>query len=109
MYVRLYNQYGSDYLVNLQWGGRREARSLLSFEQEEQLLEKVAKKYLNGEILTAKAIRTEVELAVIRSVSDNYLWDLFKRHGWKKKAPPPKHPSQSLKAQEEFKKNSPNF
>ena len=73
MYVRLYNQYGSDYLVNLEWSGRREARSLISFEQEEQLLKKVAKKYLNGEILTAKAIRTEVELAVNRNVSDDYM------------------------------------
>ena len=108
-YVRLYNQFGSDYLVNLQWGGRREARSLLSFDQEEQLLKKVAEKSLNGEILTAKAIRIEVELAVKGNVSDDYLWDLFKRHGWKKKAPRPKHPLQNLKAQEELKKNSPNF
>ena len=74
---------------------RLEAHSLISFEQEEQLLEKVAKKSLNKEILTAKAIRTEVELAVNGNVSDDYLWDLFKRHGWKKKAPRPKN----LKAQ----------
>ena len=88
-------------MVNLKWGGRREARSLLSFEQEEQLLKKVAEKSLNGEILTAKAIRTKVELAVKRIVSNDYLWDLFKRHGWKKKALCPK-PLQNLKAREEF-------
>lgn len=97
-YVRLYNQFGSDYLVNLQWGGSREARSLLSLEQEEVLLKKVAEKYLNGKILTAKEICTEVELAVNGNVSDDDLWDLFKRHGWKKKAPRPKHPLQDLKA-----------
>lgn len=108
-YVRLYNKHGSDYLPNLHWGGRREQRSLLSFEQEQQLLKKVAEKSLNGEILTAKDIRAEVESAVKRTVSDDYLWDLFKRHEWKKKAPRPKHPLQNLEAQDEFKKNSPIF
>ena len=39
---------------------RREVLCLLFFEQGEQLLKKVAEKSLNGEILTAKAIRTEV-------------------------------------------------
>lgn len=108
-YVRLYNKHGSGHLANLQWGGRRQARSLLSFEQEEELLAAVAEKSLKGEILTAKDIRTEVEQKVNRSVSDDYLWDLFKRHGWKKKAPRPKHPMQGLAAQDEFKKNSQNY
>lgn len=51
------------------------------------LLELVAKKSLKGEILTAKDIRIEVELIVKYTVSDDYLWDLLKLNGWKKKAP----------------------
>lgn len=105
-YVRLYNLYGSDYLANLHWGGRREQCALLTFEQEDQHLQKVAEKSLKGEILTAKAIRAEVELAVNGTVSDDYLWDLFKRHAWTKKAPCPKHPMQKAEDQEELKKNS---
>lgn len=62
---------------------------------------KVPEKYLNGEIFTVKAICTEVELAVKKSVSDDYLWHLFKRHGFKKKAPRPEHHLQNFKAQEE--------
>lgn len=108
-YVRLYNKHGSGHFASLQWGGRRQARALLSFEQEEGLLAAVAENSLKGEILTAKDIRAEVEQAVKRSVSDDYLWDLFKRHGWKKKAPRPKHPMQAPAAQDEFKKNSLNY
>lgn len=108
-YVRLYNKHGSQYLSNLQWGGRREARSNLTFSQEEGLLKSIAEKSLKGEILTAKDIRKEVEQKVKRSVSEDYLWDLFKRHGWKKKAPRPKHPLQDIAAQDLFKKNSPMF
>jgi len=108
-YVRLYNKYGSEYLSHLQWGGRREARSNLSFLQEEVLLKNIAEKSLKGEILTAKDIRKEVEKKVKRSVSEDYLWDLFKRHGWKKKAPRPKHPLHNIAAQDLFKKNLQKF
>lgn len=108
-YVRLYNKQGSEYLSHLQWGGRREARSNLSFLQEEDLLKSIAEKSLKGEILTAKDIRKEVEAKVNRTVSEDYLWDLFKRHGWKKKAPRPKHPLQDITIQEMFKKNSQMF
>jgi len=82
---------------------------LLTPEQEKMLLESVAQKSLKGEILTAKDIRAEVELIVKHTVSDDYLWNLFKCNGWKKKVPSPKHPMQGLVAQEEFKKNSTIF
>ncbi len=108
-YVRLYNKHGSEYLSSLQWGGRREARSNLSFLQEEDLLKSIAEKSLKGEILTAKDIREQVEKKVNRCVSEDYLWDLFKRHGWKKKAPRPKHPLQNIAAQDLFKKNLQRF
>lgn len=81
----------------------------MSFAQEEELLKAIAEKSLKGEILTARDIREEVEKKVERSVSEDYLWDLFKRHGWKKKAPRPKHPLQDISAQDLFKKNSPMF
>ena len=54
-------------------------------------------------------IRKVVEKKVGQSVSDDYLWDLFKRHNWKKKAPRPQHPKKQQAKQEEFKKNSPSF
>jgi len=105
--VQLYNKGGADFTRHLQWGGRREDRSHLSLAEEKALLASIEVKSIKGEILTAKDIRKEVEKKVKRAVSEDYLWDLFRRHGWKKKAPRPKHPRQDPKAQEEFKKNSP--
>ena len=105
--VQLYNKGGVDFMKQLQWGGRREDRSHLSLDEEKALLASITVKSLKGEILTAKDIRKEVERKINRAVSEDYLWDLFKRHGWKKKAPRPKHPKQDPKAQEEFKKNYP--
>jgi len=66
-------------------------------------------KALQGEILTAKDVCKEIEKQLNRKVSDDYVWDLFKRHNWKKKAPRPQHPKHNQIAQEEFKKNSPKF
>lgn len=104
--VQLYNIHGADFMNKLQWGGRREVRSNLSLEEEGKLLKSIEEKSLKGEILTAKDIRKEVEEKVKKKVSEDYIWDLFKRHGWKKKSPRPKHPKQNIEAQEEFKKNS---
>lgn len=103
--VEVYNNKGVEFNNALHWGGRRESRSVLSLDQERALLNSIEAKSLKGEILTAKQIRKEVEKEAGREVSTDYLWDLFKRHGWKKKAPRPKHPKQDLEAQQEFKKN----
>jgi transposase len=61
---------------------------------------------LEGKVLVAKHIRKIVEAKVGKAVSDDYIWDLFKRHNWKKKMPRPEHPKKNKAAQEEFKKNS---
>ena len=105
--VRQYNQHGKEFQSKLQWGGRRKETSFLTFEQEEKLMNTFSSKALHGEILTAKDIKKEIEKRLRREVSDDYIWDLFKRHGWNKKSPRPKHPKQDLQAQEEFKKNFP--
>jgi len=81
-------------------------RSFLSLEEEEKLLNTLEKKALNGMVLTYNDIKQEIENKLERKVSDDYIWDLFKRHGWKKKAPRPKHPLQKKEDVEDFKKNS---
>jgi len=87
-------------------GGRREKICLLSLEKEQELMQILSKKAALGEILTAKSIKEEVEKFVEKPVSDDYIWDLFKRCGWKKKSPMPKHPLSNKEEQDEFKKNS---
>jgi transposase len=44
-----------------------------------------------------------------KEVSDDYIWDMFKRHGWSKKVPRKSHPQADKAKQEEYKKNSRNY
>lgn len=106
--VELYNLHGADFMKNLQWGGRRNETSLLTIQQESMLMESLKAKAIEGKVLTSKDIRIEVENRVGSPVSDDFIWDLFKRHNWKKKMPRPQHPKHNKLAQEEFKKNSRN-
>jgi transposase len=107
--VELYNKQGASFTDNLNWGGRRAATSHMSFEEEAAMLKKIEAKAVTGKVLVAKHIRKIVESTLGKSVSDDYIWDLFKRHNWKKKMPRPEHPKKDKQAQEEFKKNSPKY
>ncbi len=103
--VERYNIEGASALVYKAKGGRR--RFLLSIEEEKSMfisLENLASK---GLIKTANDIRKVIEEKVGKAVSDDYLWDLLHRNGWKKKMPRPHHPKRSLEEQEDFKKNFP--
>jgi transposase len=107
--VELYNKEGADFTENLKWGGRRSTTSHMSFEEEKEMMDDLKNKAKDGKILVAKHIRKIVEAKVGKAVSDDYIWDLFKRHNWKKKMPRPEHPKRNKSAQEEFKKNSPKY
>jgi len=107
--VQQYNKKGKDFDRELHWGGRRETRSLLSLEEEHQMMKALEKEAQTGKIITMNDIRKVVEKKVGHAVSDDYLWDLFKRHNWKKKAPRPQHPQKQQVKQEEFKKKSHSF
>jgi transposase len=104
--VELYNKEGADFTKKLNWGGRRTITSHMSFEEEEKMMTNLKIKAKDGKILVAKHIRKIIEAKVGKAVSDDYIWDLFKRHNWKKKMPRPEHPKRNKQAQEEFKKNS---
>lgn len=107
--VELYNKNGADFTASLNWGGRRNATSHMSFEQEQVFMNELALTAVNGNVLVAKHIRELIEKKLCRPVSEDYIWDLFKRHNWKKKMPRPEHPKKNKEAQEEFKKNSPKY
>jgi len=105
--VRAYNKKGIKAVSKKPKGGRR--RSLLSIEQEMSLMEELKKMAQLGQIHSAQAVRKHVEARVGNKVSDDYLWDLFNRHSWKKKMPRPRHPKSDKAIQTRFKKNSPNY
>jgi len=104
--VELYNKEGEGFTENLKWGGRRSSNSHMSFEDEEKMMDDLKIKAKDGKVLVAKHIKKIVETKVGKAVSDDYIWDLFKRHNWKKKMPRPEHPKKNKANQEEFKKNS---
>ena len=107
--VELYNNQGAGFTDNLKWGGRRDETSYLTFEEEKILMEKIRSRAISGHILTAKDLIFEIEDKLNKKVSDDYVWDLLKRHNWKKKAPRPIHPKHNQEFQDEFKKNSQKY
>ena len=107
--VEIYNKQGSQFTNKLEWGGRRKETSFLTLEEERKMMEGIRSKALQGKILTAKDVGQEIEKKLNKKVSDDYVWDLFKRHNWKKKSPRGEHPKHNQVAQEEFKKNYPKF
>lgn len=102
--VERYNKQGPESVQYKERGGRHHA--YLSEDQEIKLLEQLGHQAAKGQILTVLDIREVVEKQLGFSVSDDYLWSLFKRHQWKKKAPRPQHPKKDIKAQQNFKKKS---
>ena len=104
--IQNYNKYGKTWRNYENWGGRREERCIFSLREESELLKEFEKEAISGNILIYKHIKEHVEAKAGKEVSDDYIWDLFKRHGWKKKVPRQSHPKGDKKEQEEYKKNS---
>lgn len=85
-------------------GGRR--RELMTIEDEAEVMKAMENKALKGQILSYRDVKKAVESKVGKVVSDDYIWDLFKRNGWTKHSPRPHHPQKDTSKQDEFKKNS---
>ena len=107
--VEKYNQYGLEWKNHPQRGGRREARCIMSLAEEVSFLKSVEEESLKGQIITYKQIKDKLELSIQHVVSDDYIWDLFKRHNWSKKVPRQSHPQADKAEQEAYKKNSRNY
>lgn len=102
-WVYQYNHQGPDGFFLHGRGGRR--FGLLSLDEEHAFLDKMRTAAGSGRILTAFAIQATLEEKVGRPVSEDYLYDLLHRHGWRKVMPRPRHPKADTAQQEDFKKN----
>ena len=67
-------------------GGRR--RELLSWNEEEELLEELRERGERGAIVIARTIREYAAKKLGTEVSKDYAYDLLHRHGWRKKLNP---------------------
>jgi len=104
--VEKYNKLGASWKSNIKWGGRREERCIMTIEKEKEFLQCLETEAIHGSIITYQQVKFKLEAKINREVSDDYIWDMFKRHQWTKKVPRPAHPKADKAAQEEFKKNS---
>jgi transposase len=104
--VQCYNKFGVSWKTDLKRGGRREERCIMSLDQERDFLESIEDDALGGQIITYRQVKLKLESQMKRTVSEDYIWDMFKRHKWTKKSPRQSHPLTDKSAQEEYKKNS---
>lgn len=102
--VQKFNKSKKPDVSSKQKGGRR--RALMTVDQERELMTSLESIALKGQILSGNDVRKIVEQKLNRTVSDDFIWDLFKRNGWTKHSPRPHHPNRDVEKQEEFKKNS---
>ena len=102
--VEKYNKLGASWKTNVQWGGRREERFIMTIEEEKEFLRSIEIDAINGHIITCQQIKSKLETKINDKVSDDYIWDMFKRHKWSKKVPRQSHPQANKELQEEYKK-----
>jgi transposase len=107
--VERYNKLGLSWDKGVTRGGRRESRSIMSLNEEALFLKSIEQDALTGSIVTYKQIKSKLELKINRTVSDDYIWDLFKRHNWSKKVPRQSHPKSDKQAQEDYKEKFLNY
>lgn len=105
--VEGYNLKGESFIQTKARGGRR--RSLMTIEMENKLMKGLEADALKGKIKSGVEIKERVKKIVKREVSDDFIWDLLKRHGWSKKKPRPEHPKGDKNVRDEFKKNSRSY
>jgi transposase len=101
-WIHRFNTDGPAALESTNLGGRRWA--YLSEAEERAILTVLRPRARAGRLLTAAELLAEVEARVGREVSDDYLYDLLHRHGWRKVEPRPRHVRANPAAQESFKK-----
>jgi len=105
--VEGYNLKGESFIQTKARGGRR--RSLMTIEMENKLMKGLEADALKGKIKSGVEIKERVKKIAKREVSDDFIWDLLKRHGWSKKKPRPEHPKGDKNVRDEFKKNSRSY
>lgn len=105
--VEGYNLKGVSFIQTKPRGGRR--RSLMTLEEEKKFMAGLEADAIRGKIKSAVEIQERVRKLVKSDVSDDFIWDLLKRHGWSKKKPRPEHPKGDKNDKVDFKKNSRSY
>ena len=84
------------------WGGLRYQN--LTDAEEDVLLASLEAQALKGGILTIGPIQEAYEQKLGRTVRRSVIYQMLKRHGWRKVVPRQKHPKQNDLVQDDWKK-----
>lgn len=84
------------------WGGDR--RSLLSWEEENEVLEQVTPEAMRGQIVTVAEIQVFLEAKAGKKMSQQTVYNILYRHNWHKVVPDKVHPKNDPENLDEFKK-----
>lgn len=106
-WIRQFNTGGPWSLGSANLGGRRWA--YLSEAEERVVLASLRSRARSGRLVTAKELHTEIDARVGHAVSDDYVYSLLHRHGWRKVEPRPRHVQANSSVQESFKRDFPGL
>lgn len=85
------------------WGGDR--RSLLTWEEENEVLEQMTPESVQGQIVTVGDVQMALEAKAGRKMSQQTAYNILYRHKWRKVVPDKAHPKNNPENLDEFKKN----
>lgn len=103
-WIAQFNAEGPMALDSPNLGGRRWAN--LTGADEKAVVRALRPRARAGHLVTIEEVRATVEARVGHAVSQQSLYDLLHRHGWRKVQPRPRHVKADLAAQEAFKRGS---
>src|SRR5690349_7120783 len=104
-WIGQYNAQGPEGLAGPGRGGRR--HGLLSTGDEAVVLQRFLARARRGHVTTAHHLRDALCEAAGQEVSLSYVYDVLRRHDWRKIVPRPRHPKADPTAQAAYKKTSP--
>ena len=90
-----FKKYGIEKYAESKYKGNHRS---MSYEEEEEILEKFEEKAEKGEQITVREIKEEFDKKIGHDTGRGYIYMLLKRHKWRKVMPRSKHPK---KAREE--------
>jgi transposase len=103
-FVFRYNHGGAQEYEIKPRGGRKYA--YMTLDEEGELLANMQDDACKGLLISAGDVQQRIKEITGLEVSEDYVYDLFRRHEWRKIKPRPYHPKRDKEKQEEFKKNS---
>lgn len=101
--IENFNRYGLNAFLDRDNPEFHRQHAFLTKEQELAVLTSVEGQARKGLLVNSRLVKEALETRLDRTVSEMYVHDVLKRHGWRKVDPRPHHPKYNLPEQNAFK------